>query len=32
VVRDIVAQNRGQGIIGALRPMDHRVQIGGHRQ
>jgi hypothetical protein len=32
VVRHIVAQNRGQGIILALRPMDHRVEIGSHRQ
>ena len=32
VVRDIVAHDRDLGIIRALRPVEHRVQIGSHRQ
>ncbi len=32
VVRDIVADDRGQGIIRALCPVEHRVQIGSQCQ
>ena len=32
MVRGIVAHDRGHGIVEILGPLDHRVQIGSHRQ